>query len=292
MSKSEILVHRQTQAQLKKIIAHPPHAIALIGPTGIGKRTLAEQLIASILDTTPENLARYPYFKAYEPERGSISIEVARRVITFTALKTTGHKGVRRAVLIQDAHFLTREAQNALLKIFEEPPADTLLVLTITETARILPTLLSRITTFTVQAPSYDETVDFFVQAGYSQGDISQYYHMSGGLPGLIQELLEAPEDHPLVHSVSLTKDVLRSDYFQRLTMVDTIAKEQQAVPLVQALCHVSRSALYMEAKRPEVSEAALQKWARILSASEHAHKKLVHNGQAKLVLTDLFLHI
>ncbi len=292
-SQSHILIHKHTQAQLSKLISHPAHAIALIGPEGVGKQTVAKHLITSVLGISIEKLATYPYFKVYEPERGSISIESARDIIAFTTLKTTGrNKGIRRVVLIQDAHLLTREAQNALLKTFEEPPSDTLLVLTVTETARILPTLLSRTTTLNVQAPEYDEMIDFFTQAGHNKADIVQYYHMSGGLPGLMYELLEAPEDHPLVRSVSLAKDVLRSDHFQRLTMIDSVVKEQQTVPLVQALRHVSRSALYIEAKRPQVSESVVRKWAQVLSAAEYAHQKLVHNGQAKLVLTDLFLQI
>ncbi len=53
-------------------------------------------------------------------------------------------KSEKKACIIQDAHLLTSEAQNALLKILEEPPADTLIILTTDSLYSLLPTICSR----------------------------------------------------------------------------------------------------------------------------------------------------
>jgi DNA polymerase-3 subunit gamma/tau len=52
--------------------------------------------------------------------------------------------GEWRVVLLDEAHSMSREAFNALLKTLEEPPPRTLFVLLTTESTKILPTVLSR----------------------------------------------------------------------------------------------------------------------------------------------------
>ncbi len=49
-----------------------------------------------------------------------------------------------KAVIIEDAQLLTTEAQNALLKVLEEPPANTILILGSDSKEALLPTILSR----------------------------------------------------------------------------------------------------------------------------------------------------
>lgn len=53
-------------------------------------------------------------------------------------------KSETKAVIIRDAHVLTHEAQNALLKVLEEPPAHTLVLLATDSKESLLPTILSR----------------------------------------------------------------------------------------------------------------------------------------------------
>ena len=49
-----------------------------------------------------------------------------------------------RVVIIADAHTLNPAAGNALLKMLEEPPARTVLILTAPQTGDLLPTIVSR----------------------------------------------------------------------------------------------------------------------------------------------------
>ncbi len=60
-------------------------------------------------------------------------------------------QGEKKAVLIPDAHLLTTEAQNALLKVLEEPPAHTVFLLTASSKESLLPTVLSRCTIHTLK---------------------------------------------------------------------------------------------------------------------------------------------
>ena len=73
---------------------------------------------------------------------GSIGIEDVRNLQKQIMLKPM--HGENKAIIIKNAHMLTTEAQNALLKTLEEPPLHTYIYLTAENTNNLLPTILSR----------------------------------------------------------------------------------------------------------------------------------------------------
>ncbi len=78
------------------------------------------------------------YFKKGE----KLGIVEARKIKAHFATKPYSAKG--KTVVIEDASVITDEAQNALLKTLEEPPAEATLILGSTSDANLLPTILSR----------------------------------------------------------------------------------------------------------------------------------------------------
>jgi DNA polymerase III delta prime subunit len=72
-----------------------------------------------------------------------LSVEEVRRILSLARQAPLGKRG--RALVIATAR-LYHEAQNALLKLFEEPPQGTTLFLVIPEAGQLLPTLKSRVT--------------------------------------------------------------------------------------------------------------------------------------------------
>ncbi len=72
----------------------------------------------------------------------TLSIDEVRRIIQL-AYQTPGDKSYRQIVIV--ARQIAHEAQHALLKILEEPPATTRFVLVMPTTAGLLPTVLSRL---------------------------------------------------------------------------------------------------------------------------------------------------
>lgn len=72
----------------------------------------------------------------------AIGIDAVREMKRKVSLKPFA--GGSKAFVIEDAHTLTEEAQNALLKTLEEPPVNTVFVLTSRNEDLILPTIVSR----------------------------------------------------------------------------------------------------------------------------------------------------
>jgi DNA polymerase-3 subunit delta' len=87
--------------------------------------------------------------------RLTITIEQIRRLTDFLRL-AAGHDGWRVA-LVDQAHSMTRQAQNALLKSLEEPPAQTLILLTTPLPSALLPTIRSRCRRLSIPALSGDQ---------------------------------------------------------------------------------------------------------------------------------------
>ncbi|MBQ6001087.1 MAG: hypothetical protein IJL15_06140 [Clostridia bacterium] len=81
-----------------------------------------------------------------EPDRTSIKIDQIRTLREEALLSPMG--SVRRAALISQADLMTVQAQNALLKLLEEPPSHLTLILTTSRRSLLLETILSRVAVY------------------------------------------------------------------------------------------------------------------------------------------------
>lgn len=100
------------------------------------------------LDYLTEALAtkgRDPFFKIRVPRARRILISAIRELRRTIYLKS--HEAGCKTILIFDAHLLSEgqgESANALLKVLEEPPNNTILILVTDHKAGLLPTIISR----------------------------------------------------------------------------------------------------------------------------------------------------
>src|SRR5579871_6671197 len=132
--KSELLVDPKAWRLLASFLAKPNQPLMLVGAEGMGKRYLARYLAAKLLGLgSADRLESFAFFTEVvkEAKKQEISIDQVRGIISSMKLKTTGRSNIRRVVAIIDAHKLSEEAQNALLKILEEPNDDTAFILTV-----------------------------------------------------------------------------------------------------------------------------------------------------------------
>ncbi|MAG37254.1 MAG: DNA polymerase III subunit delta' [Dehalococcoidia bacterium] len=140
------------------------HAYLFVGPVRVGRRTLALWLARLVncgapTDTGPCELCsscrrimhgNYPDVMIVEPQtdehgevRRGVLIEQVREVVEHLA-PLRPYEARAKVFIIRGADTMTEPAANTLLKTLEEPPADTIFVLTATDQVRLLPTVVSR----------------------------------------------------------------------------------------------------------------------------------------------------
>jgi len=279
MEKVEPLFHPQTAAALQRFLQSPAHAIGLIGPPGAGKRFTAQYLARHVL-----GMAGAEAIRTIIAEKNSISIEQIRGIQQFLRLKVPGTAAVKRVVIIEDAGLMGAEAQNALLKMLEEPPADTIFILTTDSTALLKPTIISRLQKFHILPITLDQATTL---ADVSETELRKAYHLSGGYCGLLFALLQDKE-HRLVQAVEEAKKLVKASTYTRLQQIDSLAKEKEQLPqLLYALQRVLGAVLAQTTDKIQ-----LQRLTARLRAVYEAEHDLAHNANTKLVLTDLFLHL
>jgi DNA polymerase III delta prime subunit len=104
---------------------------------------------------------------------------------TVAALLSHASAGGWRAVIIDDAHKMTVEAQNAFLKTLEEPPPQTLLILVTPDASRLLETIRSRCARMTFDALPAEEVARFLVETQQvARDEAAMLAVLSGGSPG------------------------------------------------------------------------------------------------------------
>ncbi len=287
---SDIVLHNATKRTIEAYIAKPGHALAIVAPAGSGKTAIANYIVQRLLNLSTAQLESYAYYRLIASEKGAISIEQAREIVALLKLKTTGTGVIRRVVVIEHAHTMTLEAQNALLKAIEEPPADTVMILTVADETKLLPTVRSRVQAIKLIAPSEVALRTHFAMLGHAQNDIDKALLLSGGLTGLMKALLDGATDHELVAAIETTKGILVGDMFTRLVKVDELARQKQIDMLLFAFGRIAQSGIQAAAKTG--NPGALRRWHKVLAATQEAQELLVTNTQAKLVLTNLMLKV
>lgn len=286
----DLLIHPKTARQLASIQSGGTHAIMLVGGDGMGKKTIARTVVREVLSLS--SLDNQPYVTIIEGDNDTVvGIEQIRELRQFLKRKTTGNGTLRRACLVYDADTMTSEAANALLKTLEEPPEDTLIVLTASNESAVPVTIRSRVQTVVLSPVSLDAATHYAGFSEYSSQDITNAYRLSAGRPALLTVLLAETSDHALRTAIVQAKELLSFDVYERLCRVDIYAKDKPATHmLLTGLERIASSLVQLAAEQND--HARLKRAHKTSSSITKAQQALSQNASTKLVLTDLFANM
>lgn len=283
----DLLIHPASRELLERYAAAPSQVILLTGPANIGKHIIAQNLAAHMLGVEPAEISGHGMYRELTADKNVINIEQIRNLFQFFALKTTGKGSIRRVVVVPDAELMNQPAQNALLKMLEEPPSDAAILLTSSAPHKLLPTISSRLQTLTLSKPTHN-AVEEYLSGKYPVEDIKRAFIMGDGRIGAMLSILNTAEgDAPV--SFDEIRRILGLSIFDQLLLVDTTLKDKEVAKMfVDRLEQVSSASLLQTAGNAKAAE----QWKRISQASYVAGDALMKNANPKLVLTELMLSL
>lgn len=183
------------------------HALLIEGPAGCGKTVFAGEIAQAALCSAPREerpcgVCRdcvkaekgiHPDILTYSGAGGSRSFHID----TVRALRQQAYicpnEAEGKVLILTDCQDMTPQAQNALLKVMEEPPRGVTLVLTCDNRAALLETILSRVQVIRLETPAPEECARYLRKRmpEADPGRIQQAAGQAGGRVGSALALLE-----------------------------------------------------------------------------------------------------
>lgn len=198
-----------------------PHAMLLVGPSGVGKAAFAEEIAALLLCEAHASHLRacgecdacrwmdagnHPDFRRVAPDgdgeaepgaeeasaekgkkRGATNIRIDQIRDLESFIYVGSYRNGNRVVLVTDAAALNPAAANALLKILEEPPANVYFIMVSTRSKTLLPTLRSRCRVIAFASPDGTAAADWLRGAGLEK-QAKRYLDLAGGAPMRVEQ--------------------------------------------------------------------------------------------------------
>jgi DNA polymerase III delta prime subunit len=227
---SQLIAHPKTKDDLDAIVEAPRACYMLVGARYSGK------LASALYVANKLHSSQFNRLHIKPNDKGTITIEMAHELIDSLS-KKAHQKDAVRVVIIESAERMTIPAQNALLKSIEEPPANTMFLLLLSNVQGVLSTIRSR------------------CQVIYMR-PVAGLPELARGRAGLAMELQDHPEQHDIQDAIiSRAKEILSARPFDRMLLVDKLSTDKDQSEIIEALAYLASKA----ARGQNASSQALQ---------------------------------
>ena len=228
-SAPDLTLHDMTRRVCEAYVQSPHTGLILHGNLGVGLGTIA-QAIGTALNSHPEATV------IIKPEDGkNISIDQIRELYHQTRTKRRHHL----TIIVDDADTMGVPAQNAFLKLLEEPPENVVFILTTHAPTLLLPTIQSRVAMIEVHPVSEQQSREVILGLGVDDATkTTQLLFLARGNVAHITRLVR-DEDEFLRRSemIKTARQVIQGSSYQRLiTLKEAMSDRVQAIDLMRTM--------------------------------------------------------
>lgn len=270
-----LVMHPRTKQLTELYLADKPHGILLVGDEGAGKETLARALALEVSDDL--------YVIERQDDKQKIGIEQIQQLYGLTKTNRS------ISVLVIDAGNMTIDAQNAFLKLLEEPPNQIRFVMTSVSEDKLLPTICSRLQIIPVLRPHQSDLLAV-ANPSLSQSELSSLIHSTSALPGRLMTILQdeqARQTHD--ESIARAKQFYSSGSYERFKILNELKYDRvQVAQLIDTLSLLVEHLISSQSNLKQLKKLAAQ--ADLLETVNNSISNI--NGNPKIHLTRLALSL
>lgn len=276
-----MLINRKTERWINAFIAHPQATLLIDAALDELQGNHIAEIIFKELIT-----GKQPILKVHAADERSIGIEEIR--ILQKAFSQTANRSdaISRIACIYSAHLLTLEAQNALLKLIEELPKRSLIIL-VGDARKLLTTVVSRCFVIPVLPLEEDRALDYAKSISIPATDAAKSYMLADGSWSAFENYLLS-KDTEITDAVELAKKFYTSDVYNRQKIIQSFNKDKEkSVQFIHTLALVAKSAMRFTANTTQK-----KRWMLNLKNVLQAKKQLEMNVSPRLILLDLSIKL
>ncbi|HEX2037316.1 MAG TPA: DNA polymerase III subunit delta' [Chloroflexota bacterium] len=259
------------------------HAYLLTGPAKVGKRTLARALAAALVCAAreapaagadgsgpPAPAAAAPcgacracqlVARGSHPDVRLFEAEAGRRAVTIEQIRQLEHaaglrpyEGGYKVFIVSGVDAMAEAAANALLKTLEEPPDDTVIVLTASDVSQVLPTIVSRCREVALRPVAAEVIAAGLVERGLAPDRATELARLAAGRPGWA---IAAGEDPSYLEArlqrVELLESLLARPRVRRLSAAGDFGDAASTKDVLDVWLGWWRDALLLQQDLPEL---------------------------------------
>ncbi len=287
---NNIVGHKKQKELLQKIIekGNIPHALLFSGPDKVGKKKIAMSF-AQMIFNDKSDLNGNPDFFLLASLGKEIKIEEIRQLQEKLSFKPYCHQF--KIGIIDNAHLMKKEAQNAFLKTLEEPKGDSILILITPYPFMLLDTIRSRLEEIKFSLVSREDIEKQLIFLGASLKKAKDIAAISSGQIGKAIDFFNNPEKVEVFNQAVKNIDFLsRVEYYQRFNYAKEMSELENIDEMMDIWERVFRRKMIFEAIKEKDS---LKKTKEIIKNIERS-RYLINstNVSKKLVLENLFLKL
>lgn len=266
MNFSEFIGNQSIKTQLQSLIrsGRVPHAIIIEGESGLGKKTFADIIAKTIICEHSENglacevcsgckkVEKGIHPDVVYPEKTGVlqtyNIATVRKIRNDVYIVANESKV--KVYILSDIDNIGIPAQNALLKVLEEPPKNVIFIITCTSSTNILPTIRSRTQKFILKPVTQNELYDYLMEKYLTANaeKLSSIIRISRGNIGLAKKIMESIDGEQLVElAKKFALALVSSKEFDMLSLTPQILENKKNFTLVlNSLNVILRDALVL----------------------------------------------